>query len=139
MLSKVGRWVLPCVALAAFGCEQPVKWSLETKVTPDPIKKDQKYTATCKVTGKVDLIGRVSAIPVVAPEFAIEAKADAKTPGVFSVEGTVPAEAPPGQYEIEVVVYDKKGDPIKVPGPKKDDKGKPEMVDLSKIITVTIE
>jgi hypothetical protein len=136
---KLGRWALPLLALAAFGCEQPVKWSIEPKVTPEPVKKDKKYVASCKVTGKLAEVGHVSAIPIVAPEFTQELKADAKNPGVFSATGDVPAEAQPGQYEIEFVVYDKKGDPIKVPGPKKDAKGKPEMVDLSKILMVTVE
>jgi len=134
------------LALVAFGCEQPIKWSIEPKVTPEPVKKDKKYVATCKVTGKLDTVGHVSAIPIVAPEFTMELKDDGKDPdqkagdGIFTTTGDVPAEAEPGLYEIEFVVYDKKGDPIKVPDPKKkDNKGKPELVDLSKIITVTLE
>jgi len=116
-------------------------WSIEPKVDPIPVKKDKKYTVTCKVTGKVDQVGHVSAVPIVAPEFTLELKPDANGgPGVFSATGDVPAEAEPGSYEIEFVVYDKKGDPIKVPSAdKKDSSGNAEMVDLSKIITVTVE
>jgi hypothetical protein len=141
MLVKIGRWSVPLFVLVLFGCEQPVKWSIEPKVEPSPVKKDKKYTAICKVTGKLDQVGHVSAIPIVAPEFTQELKPDAKAgAGVYSATGDVPAEAEPGLYEIEFVVYDKKGDPIKVPSPdKKDSKGKPEMVDLSKIIIVTVE
>jgi hypothetical protein len=140
MLMKLGRWALPLIALGAFGCEQPVKWSIEPKVEPSPVKKDKPYTATAKVSGKLDMVGHVSAIPIVAPEFTLEMKPDAKGgAGAFCVTGNVPAEAEPGLYEIEFVVYDKKGDPIKVPSGKKDSAGKAEMVDLSKIITVTVE
>ncbi len=146
MLTKVARLSLPLVGLMfLFGCEQPVKWSMDPKVTPSPVKKAQKFTATCKVTGDMKEVDQVKAIPTVAPEFTMDMKDDGKngdekaSDGVFSVTGNVPNEAEPGQYDIEFVVYGKKGDPIKVPGTEKDDKGKPKLVDLSKVITVTVE
>jgi len=151
------------VAVMAFGCEQPVKWSIQQQIDPDPVKIGKKFVATCKVTGDLEQVGWVSAVPIVAPEFTMELKdegteGDAKKgDGVFTTTGTPPAEAEPGLYEIEFVVYDKDGDPLQVPAftvldkdgkvtkeeAPKEEEGEaakePKTVEFSSIITVTLE
>ena len=121
MLLRLSRLAVLLMALAAFGCEQPVKWSIQQNMDPDPVKIGKKFTATCKVTGELEKVGWVSAVPIVAPEFTMEMKdegkeGDAKAgDGIFTVTGTPPEEAEPGLYEIEFVVYDRNGDPLQVP------------------------
>lgn len=133
------------------------KWTIQSKMDPDPIKMGKKFKATCKVVGDLSKVGWVSAVPIVAPEFTMELKDDGtqgdakKGDGIFTVTGEPPAEAEPGLYEMEFVVYDKNGDPIIVPaftilGPKGKKvldeikpKGSESTVEFSSITTITIE
>lgn len=160
MVLKSSRLCVLFIAMMAFGCEKPISWSIQQQIDPDPVKIGKKFTATCKVSGDLAQVGWVSAVPIVAPEFTMELKddgtaGDAKAAdGTFTATGTPPAEAEPGLYEIEFVVYDKNGDPVKVPGfkvldktgkvikevaPKAEEGKKPEPVEFSAIITVTLE
>ncbi|MBN1347054.1 MAG: hypothetical protein JXQ73_30465 [Phycisphaerae bacterium] len=160
MLAKLSRVGVLLVALAAFGCEQPVKWTIQQKIDPDPVKIGKPFTASCKVTGELEKVGWVSSVPIVAPEFTMELKDDGKEgdakagDGVYSVKGTPPGEAEPGMYEIEFVVYDKNGDPLQVPcftvldkdgkvvkevTPKEEGGKKAATVEFSSIITVNLE
>lgn len=161
MLLKLSRLAVLLVVMAAFGCEQPVKWTIQQSLDPDPIKIGEKFTATAKVTGELEKIGWVSAVPIVAPEFTMELKDDGtegdkeKGDGIFTTTSTPPGEAEPGLYEIEFVVYDKNGDPIQVPSftvldkegkatkevaPKgESDEKEPATVEFSSIITITLE
>jgi hypothetical protein len=158
MLANLSRLGILLVVLAAVGCEKPIKWTVQEQIDPDPVKIGKQFKATCKVTGDLKEVGWVSAVPIVAPEFTMELKdegtqGDAKAgDGIFTVTGTPPAEAEPGLYEIEFVVYNKKGDPLNVPSftvlgkdgkvmkevaPKEGSKDK--TVEFSSIITVTLE
>jgi len=143
------------------GCQQPVKWTIKSQLDPDPVKIGKKFTATCTVTGEVDKIGWVTAMPVIAPEFASEMRDDGKAPdtkqgdGVFTTAAEVPVEAEPGIYEVEFVVYDKNGDPLSVPSftildkdgkkvlkevaPEEQNEDKTATVEFSSIITITLE
>ncbi len=160
MLLKLGRLVVPLAVLFVVGCQQPVKWSIQPKVDPDPVKIGKKFTSCCKVTGELEKISYIAAVPIVAPEFTMELKdegkeGDAKAgDGIFSVSSTPPAEAEPGDYEIEFVVYDKNGDPLNVPSftvldkegkvskevaPKAEEGKEAEPVEFSSIIIITLE
>ncbi len=131
-------------------------WSIQPKLTPDPVKIGKKFVATCKLVGDLKKVGWVSAVPIVAPEFTMEMKDNGKEgdkkagDGIFTITGTPPEEAEPGIYEIEFVVYDKNGDPLEVPAFNLMDKNgkvakkvaakkKGEKVEFSSIVTVTIE
>ena len=69
MLLKLGRLVVPLAVLFVVGCQQPVKWSIQPKVDPDPVKIGKKFTSCCKVTGELEKISYIAAVPIVAPEF----------------------------------------------------------------------
>lgn len=156
MLWKLSRLGVLVIVMMAFGCEQPAGWTIQQNIDPDPVKIGEKFTASCVVTGDLEKVGWVSAVPIVAPEFTMELKDDGtegdakKGDGVFSVSTTPPDEAEPGLYEIEFVVYDKNGDPIMVPSFKVVDKagkvskevapeGDEKEVEFSSIITITLE
>ncbi len=159
MLRKLGQLASLLLIVGLVGCQAQQEWTIQQKIDPDPVKIGQKFTATCKVTGELEQVGWVSAVPIVAPEFTMELKddgsqGDAKAgDGIFTTTGTPPAEAEPGLYEIEFVVYNKDGDPLEVPAFKVMDKvgevtkevapkeGEPEdaTVEFSAIITVTLE
>ncbi len=158
MLAKLARVGVVMVVFALVGCEQPVSWTIQQNMEPDPVKIGQKFTAQCKLTGEMEKVGWVSAVPIVAPEFTMELKDDGtqgdakKGDNIFTVTGTPPMEAEPGLYEIEFVVYDKNGDPLQVPSFKvldKDNKiikevkpkeeAKDATVEFSAIVTVTLE
>ena len=160
MVLKVGRVVVPFVAFLMVGCAQPVKWSIQPTVSPDPVKIGKEFKATCKITGELEKIGWVSAVPIVAPEYTLELKDEGKEgdekagDGIFTAKTTPPDEAEPGLYEIEFVVYDKNGDPVQVPcfthydkdgkvvkevAPKEEDGKKPESVEFSEIMTINME
>lgn len=121
MLLNLGRSIVPLFALAMFGCQQPVKWSLQPKVEPDPVKAGKDFTILCKVTGDMEKVGAVSAIPVIAPEYTLEmndegTSGDAeKGDGIFTHKQLMPDNIDPGEYELEFVAYDKEGNPIEVP------------------------
>ena len=161
MLLKLSRWLVPLITLAAFGCQQPVKWTVKSKLDPDPIKIGKKCIATCTVTGDLSQVGWVSAVPIIAPEYSLEMKDDGKADdakaddGIYTYAAVAPDEAEPGMYEIEFIVYDKNGDPLQVPcftilekdgktvqkevKPTEEDGKVPETVEFSAIVTVTIE
>lgn len=160
MLLKLGRLAVPLVFLFVAGCQQPIKWSIQPKWDPDPVKIGKKFTASCKVTGELEKIEYVAAVPIVAPEFTMELRDEGKEgdekagDGIFTTSGSPPAEAEPGDYDIEFVVYDKNGDPIMVPSftvydkdgkvtkevePKAEEGKEPEPVEFSSIIIITLE
>jgi len=161
MLLKLCRVGVLLVVVAAFGCEQPVGWTYRQQIDPDPAKIGKKLTVYCTVTGDLEKVGWISAVPLVAPEFAWELRdggteGDKKAgDGVFSATGIVPAEAEPGLYEIECTTYDKNGDPLRVPSftvldkdgkvakevaPRAAANGKKETtVEATSIIVVTLE
>ncbi len=161
MLLKLCRVGALLVVVAAFGCEQPVKWTYKQEIDPDPGKIGKKLTVYCTVTGDLEKVGWISAVPLVAPEFAWELKDNGKEAdkkagdGVYSATGIVPAEAEPGLYEIECTSFDKNGDPLRVPSftvldkhgkvtqevvPQTGEDGKKETsVEATSIIVLTVE
>jgi len=162
MLLRLGWLGISLAALVtSVGCQQPVKWTIHSRLDPDPVKIGQKYVSVCKITGELDKVGWVAAMPLVAPEFIMEMRdegteGDAKKgDGIFTNTGTPPEEAEPGEYEIEFVVYDKNGDPLQVPSftiLDKDGKGvlkevvpeegggeTPATVEFSSVVTIMLE
>jgi hypothetical protein len=121
MLLNLCRAGTLLLVVATVGCQQPVKWTAKQEISPDPAKIGEKVTAYCTVTGDLTKVGWVSAVPIIAPEFAVELKDDGTNgdkkagDGVFTAVGDVPTEAEPGEYEFECIVYDKNGDILRVP------------------------
>ena len=157
-LCRLGAVLIPLMAL---GCQQPIKWSVQPRVEPHPLKPGKKFTVLCTVTGDLEQVAWVSAIPLAAPEAVLELKddgmeGDAKAAdGLFTFTRDLPDSVDAGEYEIEFVVYDKNDEPLQVhsftvldrDGKKVVKEVKPEgkageeakVVELSAIITVTIE
>ncbi len=121
MLLKLSRLVGLLIVMAAFGCEQPIKWTMQPGVDPDPIKAGADFSVLCKVAGDLKQVGFVNAVPIAAPEYTMEMndegkEGDAKKgDGVYSHKRDLPGSVDAGEYELEFVVYDKKGEPIQVP------------------------
>lgn len=121
MLLKLSRLAVLSMVMVAFGCVQPIKWTMQPGVDPDPIKAGADFSVLCKVAGDLEQVGFVNAVPIAAPEYTMEMndngkEGDAKKgDGVYSHKRDMPGSVEAGEYEIEFVVYDKKGEPIQVP------------------------
>lgn len=76
----------------------------KVEYTPDPLVAGKKVKATFKVTAGAD----VASVKVYTPDYRIlEAHAEGD---VHTLETDVPYDAPPGIYDVTVVVTDKNGE-----------------------------
>ncbi len=84
----------------------------EIKYTPDPMKAGSKVKATCAVTAD----GAIESVKLYDPEYQVIQAYDDGThgdevagDGVYTLETTVPYDAPPGTYYVTIVATDKDG------------------------------
>ncbi len=85
----------------------------EVKYTPDPMTAGGKVKATCKVTSDVD----IESVKLYDPDYQVTQAYDDGThgddvagDGIYTLETTVPYDAPPGTYYVTLVATDKEGD-----------------------------
>lgn len=120
MISEVSKFLLVGIVLMATACNTtpPPPKIARAGIDPPVLAPGDTALITVEVTDRYGLVKRIEGVVKEDPSITFRLRDDGVPPdraagdGVWTLQVDVPFNAPPGDFELDLVAYDSAGQPI---------------------------